>query len=214
METETIITLADGTEHQLPHEIERSLRLDEPGATMPDTTQRLAVDGDISAISSKPATASERAQAMASLVRDPVDMVPAEDLIVGLDCGSASMYVVPNHDIVGHGLPSLLERRALAGIVAITVRADREPVPALAILTAPGEGNVVDVLVTRLTGEDLYRGRLESRGDALEGQVWSLPEPGVAAIEIDIHASDETLTLKGASATRVAKVDNPEPATR
>jgi hypothetical protein len=137
--------------------IAHRLGLAEPEIDLPPPTRRLSEPGgETVRVSARAATDDERTLVVEGLDREPVGLPGPPGPVHVIECGRQPLFVALTPGIAGD-LGRVNERKTLLGALLILSVEHNTTSPSSLVLSAP-RNDGCEILVTRVSGELLYRG--------------------------------------------------------
>lgn len=187
--------------------IAHRLGLSEPGVDFPPATARLSVGDTTRRVDAHKPEAREIADAVAGLRAEAVGFETGPELVHGIKCGPRTLYMALNPEIAAE-LGQVSERKAVIGAIETYSEEHETATPAFLVLSSPADEGF-DLLVTRVTGEPLYRGTGSVKDGRLSAHVWSIDTIGVAALDLEVTLGGQTLSALGVSEQTIRNQRHP-----
>jgi hypothetical protein len=185
--------------------IAHRLRLPGHDVAVPPDDQLLSVpDSGVEQILASPVPADEAAKVVNDLRRQPYGIEYEPDQLIALKCRRGINVLCPNRELVGPaGRRSLIERKALAGTVALkSPETGGYSVSYLLQSSPSGEGTGVHILAPRCSARQGLAGQGTVESDALVFELHAVGRPGATPILLrgrwaddDIHFDRAALSV-------------------
>ncbi|HEX2294060.1 MAG TPA: hypothetical protein VHN37_01990 [Actinomycetota bacterium] len=177
--------------------------LPEPDLRFPPADAVLRVEQADAGVASRRPEGREVSLALDALETEPVGIASAAEQVHVIECGPRTLYVALDREVASD-LGRLRERKGMLGVVETFYEEHGRAAPAMLVLTDPADANV-DLFVTRLTGEPLYRGKASLDGARLDAKLWSVDAAGVTPVELHVTLEGNEVSVQGSSDSTVRK---------
>jgi len=155
---------------------------------IPDDSEFLQLPSD-AARSVLVTKASEREAevCLQSLSTQPFGIEYTEDSLYQIQCGQNNWMLVFNREFTHQdAVQTLQSRKAFPGVIATKNEETSSYSTAFLLLTSPAEQpNILNILIHRSTGEQIFSGTALVEGSKAEFSIHSIPRPGAFPVDIE-----------------------------
>jgi hypothetical protein len=182
---------------------------DGPDPQFPGPQATQLPTGQVAPVTSSAATEEERRVVLDGLQHDVGALVSDPDAITRIDCGRGVFVVL--RGLAASSPETLSTRRALVGVGLEMSEATGQASAAMLILSRP-TATGLDLFVTRIHGEPLYRGTGTVTAAGIVGTLDAVDAIGVAAAQMSFELVGSSLSVTGSTETSIRNQNEPTPA--